>query len=70
MPAELVNVSIRLSREDIDRLEALAARFGGVVPKTTLARAALLLGLARVEAEGLSALEPGKAPAPKAKRRT
>lgn len=70
MPGELLNLSLRLSREDLDRLDALTARLGGVVPKTALARGALLLGLARIEAEGLAALEPAKARPTKGKRKT
>ncbi len=69
MPAELLNLSLRLTQEDLDRLEALTSKLGGVVPKTVLARGALLLGLARIEAEGLAALEPAKTPAAKAKRK-
>ena len=58
MPESLINLSIRLTQDDLDRLDKLAARLGGVLGRTVLARHALLLGLARVEVEGLSALEP------------
>ena len=58
MPENLLNLSIRLTRDDLDRLDKLAGRLGGLFGRTVLARHALLLGLAVVEREGLSALEP------------
>ena len=70
MPVTMLGLSLRLTQEDLDRLEAVTAKLGNVIPRTALARQALLLGLAKIEAEGLAALEPAKAPATKTKRKT
>lgn len=53
-------LSFRVDPADAERLEALAGRFP-VVPRSTLARAALRIGMARIERQGLAALEAGEA---------
>ncbi len=53
----LVNYSVRVAREDVERVEAVAAKLGGIFSASAIARASLLLGLARIEAEGVRAIE-------------
>jgi len=50
-------LNLRLEDEEIARLDALTARLA-FVPRASLARAALRLGLERLERDGLAALEP------------
>ncbi len=48
-------ITVRLTADDIARLEAVGARLG--LKPMTIARRVLLLGLARLEREGFAALE-------------
>ncbi|HVY60726.1 MAG TPA: hypothetical protein VHF22_03690 [Planctomycetota bacterium] len=53
-------ITVRLAPEDRARLLAVAERLG--IAPMTIARRVLLLGLARLEHEGLAALEAPSAP--------
>ena len=57
-------LSFRVDPGDAERLEALALRFP-VLARSTLARAALRVGMAQIERRGLAALEgPEAGPSP------
>lgn len=56
MPKGLRNVSIRLAPEDLAGLDRAMSKLGGILPRLTIAREALRIGLAKIEAEGFQAL--------------
>lgn len=58
-------VSIRLSESDMKRLEALAARISNM-KRLAIARAALLIGLAEIEADPTKLVDAGPASPPSA----
>jgi len=63
-PRKEQRLNLRLDASDGDRLDALGARIP-VVSRSVLARAAIRIGMARIERDGIAALESPDA-APKA----